>query len=273
MRIRNITIMGVLCLLLTSFASSQEVVSNENDSSFELVVFPAQFFENKEQQAGEHHYFGGQTIYLPFVTNGSKPSVLKVELVQKAFSLTAQYETNAQVDLDANQIVIDLPIVKREVVFEMIIKQQDMTEKSWMDVVRVDIHVYPNDILKPMQEWAKEVQLRIKDREGVLTQVLEEKEIEYVDYRAAYPKKEDIKAVTIVVGDPDEKFLEEKTWHATESLIILRNKEGGLPKVLVRPIKTGMLIDSSVPTVGKLKNNPRNQKMLLETIRLSNTLN
>ncbi len=272
----------ILFLLVSaSFGTvASKVLAQSSDSSMSITVLPHQFFEASLSSQFEHHYFGGQKVYLPFIVNNAEDSAveLKAEITQLSFSLKAPYEGTLEIVSTVENrrklpfvkfTVINLPEVKRETAFELHYQIKQTNHDQWQDAGRIEIHVYPRDILKPLQDWSKNVQLRLQDREGVFAKFLEDNKIEFFDYRAALPKTENRRIVTIVVGDPGKNFLEKRQGYLNESIIILREESETIPEVLVQSYKTGILVDAHLKLVHRLSNDPQGQKMLLKIIRLS----
>ncbi len=116
------------------------------------------------------------------------------------------------------------------------------------------------------------MQLRLRDREGVFTKILEDNKIEFTYFSASLSKVKDQRIVTMVVGDPGKIFLEKRQGYLNESIIILREELETIPEVFVQSYKTGILVDVHLKLVHRLANDPQAQKMLVEIIQLTNTL-
>ncbi len=71
----------------------------------------------------------------------------------------------------------------------------------------------------------------------------------------------------------NKHFLEGRRGYPYETVVLLREEIDTVPNVLVQPYKTGALIDVHLELVNRLVNDPQCQKMLIEIIRLTNTLN
>lgn len=268
----------ILLLILTSRADVQSA-----DNLTAITILPQYLIDGFQDLQFEHHYFGGQKIRLPvIVANFKNVNVeLKAEITQLSFSLRAPYEIKPEILLTSEDkkklpynkfISLELPNVKRETVFELRYQMKPEKQDNWQEAGRVEIHVYPRDILKPLQTWAENIQLRINDSEGVFTQVLERNGIPFVDYRAGGPKTKNRHIVTIVTGTPGKHFLPDKQNHPNESIIILHEEINTIPNVMVQSFKTGMLIDVYLKFVKRLADDPQSQKMLVDIIRLTNTL-
>ncbi len=274
----------VSTILSTPYAQQISYPGGQStDSLTTITVLPQQFFDDFQDLQFEHHYFGGQKIHLPLIVNNVEnvDIELKAEITQLSFSLRAPHEIKPEIvpALEDKKklpykkfISIELPNVKRKTVFELHYQMTQEKQDNWQGTGRVEIHVYPRDILKPLQTWADNIQLRINDREGVFAQVLEGNGIPFVDYRAGIPKTKDRHIVTIVVGSPGKHFLRDKQNHPNESIIILREEITTIPNVMVQSYKTGMLIDVYLKFVKRLADDPQCQKMLVDIIRLTNTL-
>lgn len=263
--------------------ATSKLWAQSSDSLINIKVLPHQFFDGLQGSQFEHHYFGGQKVNIPFIINNVADDTveLKAEITQLSFSLKAQYEGILEIVSTAENrmeqpfikfTVINLPEVKRETAFELHYQIKQTNHDQWQEAGRIKIHVYPRDILKPLQGWSKNVQLRLKDREGVFTKILEDNKIEFTYSSAALLKAKDQRIVTMVVGDPGKNFLEKRKGHLNESIIILREELETIPKVLVQSYKTGILVDAHLKLVPRLANDPQVQKMLVEIIRSTNTL-
>lgn len=261
----------------------QEVLAQTPQESVSVKVLPHLLFEEVRKSQLEHHYFGGQKVYLPLFVNYFGEGVLQwqAEVIQLGFSLQVPHEIKPEIisalkkeeQLSCqNFAMIELPEVKRETTFEVHFQTKQESQEGWQDVAQVQIHVYPRDILKPLISWSEEIQLRIRDKEGIFSQFLEDHDILFVDSKAAVPKAKDQRIVTMVIGDPGERFLETRQGYPHESVVILRDEVDLIPKVLVQPYRTGMLIDAHLNFVDRLVHDPQSQKMLVEIIRLTSTL-
>jgi len=270
----------ISCILAVHISTAWSQVTHKSAT---IDVLPQHLLDEYKESQLEYHYFGGQKVYLPiiFKNEGKEELQLKAKMVQLSFSLQAPSEIKPEIlsSMDNKSILpgskltlLELPEVKREVLFELSFNISQKEKEDWSQVKRVKIHVYPRDILEPLQAWSKVVQLRLRDQEGVLASVLEDNEIEFVDYKAALPKEKGPKIVTIIVGDPGERFLENRQLHPNESIVILREEIETIPKVLVQPYKTATLVDAHLKLINRLANDPQSQKALMEIIKLTNPL-
>lgn len=267
----------VLLLAETNLLSAQEA----EDA---ISIFPLpQELNAVSQKEFEYHYFGGQEISLPLIIQdkGNDMVDLKVEANQVGFSMGVPHllepkiisHLKDKVHFSCNrEVFIELPDVKREIVFELIFKAKVESEENWREAGRAKIHIYPMDILKPLQAWSERIQLRLDDREGNLANFFNRNKITYVDSKAAIPLKEDQKIVTVIVRDISKEVLQSREDYPNETVIIFREKKEGLPKIMVRPFQKGQLIDVSMSLIQDLANRPLQQTMLLDILRLSNTL-
>ncbi len=257
------------------------------EKSVAIDIVPQRLLDEYREAQPEYHYFGGQEVYLPIIINsvGKEWFQLKAEVEQLGFSLKAPYEIKPEIVSSSDTIdtksrlpnskltLLKLPNVKREVVFELSFSMTQKGRNGWKRIKRIKIHVYSRDILKPLQGWSKNVQLRLCDQEGVLAKVFEDNEIDFVDYRAATQKVQAQRIITIVVCASGKHFLEGRRGYYYETVVLLREEIDTVPNVLVQPYKTGALIDVHLELVNRLVNDPQCQKMLIEIIRLTNTLN
>ena len=221
------------------------------------------------QEETEYHYQGGQEIQLSFLIEypQEKPLELQGEVNQVGFSMQIPNILEVKIQETGRKsqriAIIDLPEVKRETVFELILKAKSEPESEWVESARAKIYIYPLDILKSLQEWSQGVQLRMDDREGNLKIFFDDHKVQYVDLKAALPLKEDQKIVTIIVADLSPAVLQDRQSHPDETLIIFREQKKSLPKIVVRPFRKGQLIDVSMVLIKNLSTPPIEQKMFL----------
>ncbi len=282
MNIQKFLLISIFLVLLISNGWAQTT-----EKSVTIDILPQRFLDEYREPQPEYHYFGGQEVYVPIIINsaGKEGFQLKAEVEQIGFSLKAPYDIKPEIVSSSDTIVnnsrlpnskltfFKLPNVKREVVFELSFSMSKKGKDDWKHIKHIKLHVYPRELLKPLQVWSKNVQLRLCDQEGVLVKIFEENEIDFVDYRAATQKVQTQQIITIVVGASAKHFLEGRRGHPYETVILLREKIDTVPNVLVQPYKTGTLIDVHLELINHLTNDPQYQKMLIEIISLTNTLN
>jgi len=271
---------AIIVLIILSFVSGADRLYAQEDKKNSIEFLPQQVMDQVGGEVAEFHYIGGQKVVIPFwvYTSDNRTLILTAEATQLGYSLQAPYGIKAEITPasdEKNSVVrhlsLMLPEVKRETNFEVVLKRNEKENPE--DLGRFKMVVYPQDMLKPLKQWAKEHQVRLKDRQWILAEVFEKNEIEFVDDRAALPKTKERPVVTIIVGEPEEDFLEKPPGFWEGSIIILREGYSSIPKVTVRPIKTGTLVDVELEVVKDLTQNPRHQKAFLDIVRLTKTFN
>jgi hypothetical protein len=267
-------VLGVLLLLISPTPLyAQEV------KSITVEFLEQSTTDQQHEDVKEFHYLGGQEVVIPFLLHSSisKSPTLKAEAAQVGYSMRTPYEMNAKItESDSStssfkkDLSLVLPEVKRETKFEVVISIEG-AESS--EVGRINIVLYPTDILEPLSEWSKNYQIRLKDSKWLLAELFEKNDIEFIDFKASFPKTEKRPVVLIIVGEPGERFLEDRLRAANESIIILREEYEIFPKVTVQAIEGGTLVDVELKIVDTLSNNPMHQKTFLEIVKLTNTFN
>ena len=201
---RKSTMIG---FLLMSLMSSAAYAQSENPS---VYILPYAQMQKAEPQTPEYHFFGGSKIVLPFLIRHVVGSIadVRVESSQMAAALEAPYDLQARlvspVKKEAfspcnNLVSLNLPAVNRETAFELKFQIQLTPEGSWQEAGSAILHIYPANILEPLKQWSKKVQLRLDDSQKILGPRLEEQGITFVDVKAAQSLDPKTPVVTIMI--------------------------------------------------------------------------
>ena len=243
------------------------------------VTLEDSFYQTQES---EHvvHSFGGQEIKLPIeVQTSSREQInLKAKLTQVTFSLTAQHNIVPEISLPLEQengaranreVKLELPTVQRETDFQLSFQAQTESQDLWSEAGIVQIRVYPKDLLAPLKNWSRKVQLRLDDREGILEYLLATQEVAFVDSRAQMKKLEGVPVVTMIVKNTQKVLLPRRPLAPHNSIIVFNEQVENVPKVVVTPFGTGRLIQVDLQIIKRLSEDPRAQKQFMEIIQLA----
>lgn len=244
-----------------------------------VVTLKESFYETQESERVVHS-FGGQEITLPIaVQTSSREQInLKAKLTQVTFSLTAQHNIVPEISLPLEQenraradreVKLELPTVQRETDFQLSFQAQTESQDLWSEAGIVQIRVYPKDLLAPLKNWSRKVQLRLDDREGILEYLLATQEVAFVDSRAQMEKLEGVPVVTMIVKNTQKVSLPRRPLAPHNSIIVFNEHVENVPKVVVTPLGTGRLIQVDLHIIKRLLEDPRAQKQFLEIIQLA----
>ena len=217
-------------------------------------------------------------LLAPLKNWSRKDSNLKAKLTQVTFSLTAQHNIVPEISLPLEQenraradreVKLELPTVQRETDFQLSFQAQTESQDLWSEAGIVQIRVYPKDLLAPLKNWSRKVQLRLDDREGILEYLLATQEVAFVDSRAQMKKLEGVPVVTMIVKNTQKVLLPRRPLAPHNSIIVFNEQVENVPKVVVTPFGTGRLIQVDLQIIKRLSEDPRAQKQFLEIIQLA----
>ena len=229
--------------------------------------------------SAEIHRFGGQEIALTLVveTASLEKVGLQASLSQFTFSLAAKHQSPPRISEsregyrgDERELTLQLPAVARETDFQLRFQAKVASQAEWSPAGTIRIRVYPRDLLAPLKKWARRVQLRLDDRQGVLTQWLADGDVAFVDSRSALEKRAGIPTVTMIVTNGGNVLLPGLGRDLGHTIIVFTEQIGNLPKVVSIPQGSGRLIKVDLPIIQDLADDPRRQKQFLEIIGLAN---
>lgn len=227
------------------------------------------------------HYFSGQKIELPLIIHGLPQTT--VDLEAKFYHVTTS--TAAQVGetltlfadkrIDSGGILQEtfstvLPEIKRESTLQLQFLAKSGSQEKWFPAGKIIMKVYPDNLLDPMREWAKDLELRVEDRAGKLKQFLDSQKIAYMESQAVSLR--DLiqpKVVLKTTSFNEEEIAREPFPEEKEVVVYFTEMHSDLPLIFVdRKENYGVKIIVRMKLIDDFNIDPRAQITFLDIIAL-----
>lgn len=229
----------------------------------------------KLDAAKVHHVFGGQTVNFILSVYGpaGEKFEIKADLIQGATSIVAPIQKDIPVvsDLDFSRSVcqkvdfpVTMPAVERSSTFYLRYRFRSAGEKKWRNAGNVDIRVYPPDILKPVQEFAKKNTLYLYGENETLSRFFPAKEIKVEDMRDNFPKAEKQPCLIFAEYLDNDWFKLPKELPDNQVVIVFYPASKKLPKLIIKQLGKGTMIEVKMELLSRLMQDPEAQESFME---------
>jgi hypothetical protein len=219
-------------------------------------------------------FFGGRTVSVPVpLTPPIDDSlVLRARLFQLTAALASPIGDALELPVAqaggagawAPRLDILLPHVSRESHLELRLQVRRGAEGEWHDAGRVALRVYPDDLLEPLRDWAREHTLRLVDDRGELADFLRHHDIDF-RARGDAPRPGTGPQITLYAGKAARR---QRSGDKPGAAVIFRERELGVPHVLVDERGNQPVVSVEMALVARLDSDPRAQQTLIQIFEL-----
>lgn len=174
--------------------------------------------------------------------------------------------TKSKLDFTQNPIKLGLhfktPKVKRESQFKWEFTSCD-TDKQCQVIGGFDFSVVAEDLLQPIQHWAKKHMLYVYDKSNILQSFLDKNSIEYIETKRLVKKDE--RLISLIVAAKQDRDIDSLLPVAdSQAVIVFYQYPNELPVIIDRTLNDKPLIEVHMPIVETLESDAAAQKMLLK---------
>lgn len=186
---------------------------------------------------GPFHHFGGQSLTLPIKMPACEN--FRAQLYTTTGAMEAPVGDPVMGDC-ASPVALQLPTVK--VKTSLTLEVETATGGDFKPVGSALIHVYPADVLLPLQNWAQNNVLFVADSDGKLEKFFDDAKIPFAVHR--------------------QKQMKPPTAHvlAGQGEILFEEEADGLPKIVIE----GQSIRIKMPFLDRLASDPSFQYELVQ---------
>jgi hypothetical protein len=223
--------------------------------------------------------FGEQTINVSLAISGNAKEGIEIQadLFQTgAGNITAPIKKDIPVvsDLDFSrreqyQIAfrLQLPIVERASDFYL--RFRSSSEKKWQTIGSVNMRLYPDDILKPIQAFAEKNRVYLYGDNAILKSLLKDKRIQFEDRKDSFPKEETTPCLILAEYSEKEWFRVPKELPSNQAVMVFYPPPNGLPRTIVKQSGKGILIEVKMSLLDELATDPEAQEYFVELMNLA----
>ena len=225
--------------------------------------------------------FGGQTIRVSLVVYGDPKEriAIQADLFQTASgSLAAPIKKDIPVasDLDLSHSVqntiaflLQLPKVERTGDFCLRYNFRLASEEKWQHAGSVNMSIYPDDILKPVQTFAEKNRLYLYGEGSHLKSFLKDKNIHFEDMKDSFPKSVIHPCLILAEHIDKDWFALPKELPSNQAVVVFYPPTDSLPRILIKQAGQGILIEVKMSLLDELATNPEAHELFEEIIDLA----
>jgi hypothetical protein len=225
--------------------------------------------------------FGGQTINVFLVVYGNPKERIAVQadLFQTASgNLAAPVKKDIPVvsDLDLSQSMqypiafpLQLPKVERAGDYYLRYSCRLASEEKWLTADSVNMRIYPDDIVKPVQAFAEKNRVYFYGENLKLKSFFKSKNIRFEDTKDSFPKSEINPGLILAEYIDRDWFALPKELPSNQAVVVFYPPADSLPRVLVKQAGEGILIEVKMSLLNELATNPEAQELFGEIIDLA----
>jgi hypothetical protein len=225
--------------------------------------------------------FGGQAFEVSLIVYGNSKERISIQadLFQTASgNLAAPVKKDIPVasDLDFSrsaqrQVVFPLllPPVERVSDLHLRYRFRSSSEEKWQNIGSVNLRVYPDDILKPVQAFAEKNHIYLYGENAILKLFLKNKGIRFEDRKDRFPKEETSPCLVLAEYIDKDWFALPKELPSNQAVVVFYQPHDNLPRTIVKQAGKGILIEVKMSLLDELAMNPEAQEFFGEIIDLA----
>jgi hypothetical protein len=222
--------------------------------------------------------FGGQTINVSLVVYGNPKERIDIQadLFQTASGNIAtpvkkDIPVASKLDFSRREqyqiaFLLQLPIVERASDFYLRCRFRSSSEAQWQNIGSVNIRIYPDDILKPIQAFAEKNHIYLYGEGSILKSFLKDKEIRFEDRKDSFPKAESNPGLILAEYIDKDWFALPKELPFNQAVVVFYPSQDNLPRTIVKQAGKGILIEVKMNLLDELATNPEAQEFFGEII-------
>jgi hypothetical protein len=226
-------------------------------------------------------FFGGQTINVSLVVYGNPKERIDIQadLFQTASgNIAAPIKKDIPVasDLDFSRreqyqiaFLLQLPIVERASDFYLRCRFRSASEAQWQNIGSVNMRVYPDDILRPIQAFAEKSLIYLYGDNAILKSFLKDKGIRFEDRKDSFPIAESNPGLILAEYIDKDWFALPKELPSNQAVVVFYPPHDSLPRTMVKQAGKGILIEVKMSLLDELATNPEAQEFFGEIIDLA----
>jgi hypothetical protein len=225
--------------------------------------------------------FGGQPTNVSFVVYGDAKERIDIQadLFQSASGNIAtpiKKDIPVVSDLDFSRreqyqiaFLLQLPIVERASDFYLRCRFRSSSEAQWQNIGSVNIRIYPDDILKPVQALAEKNRIYLYGEGSILRSFLKDKEIRFEDRKDSFPKAEGNPGLILAEYIDKDWFALPKELPSNQAVVVFYPSHNNLPRIIVKQAGKGIQIEVKMSLLDELATNPEAQEFFGEIIDIA----
>ena len=225
--------------------------------------------------------FGGQTISVSLVVYGDPKERISIQadLFQTAsgnFAAPVKKAIPIASDLDLSRSVqypiaflLQLPKVERASDFYLCYSYRLDSEEKWENAGSVNMRVYPDDILKPIQSFAEKNRIYLYGENSILRSFFKYKNIRFEDIKDSFPKPEINPGLILAEYIDEDWFALPKELPSDQAVVVFYPPTDRLPRIMVKQASHGILLEVKMDLLDELTTNPEAQELFEEIIDLA----
>ncbi len=229
----------------------------------------------------EWKVFGGQTIRVALVVYGNPKEriAIQADLFQTAsgnFAAPIKKDIPVASDLNLSGSVpcpiaffLQLPKVERAGDFYLRYSFRFASEAKWQKAGSVNMRIYPDDILKPVQAFAEKNRVYLYGEGFILKSILKDKNIRFEDMKDRFPKSEINPALILAEYIDKDWFALPKELPSNQAVVVFYPPADSLPRIMVKQAGHGILLEVKMSLLDELSTNPEAQELFGEIIDLA----
>jgi hypothetical protein len=224
---------------------------------------------------------GGQTTQVSLVVSGSEKERIDIQadLFQTAsgnIGATIKKDIPVASDLDFSRreqyqiaFLLQLPIVERASDFYLRCHFRSASEEKWQTLSSVNIRIYPDDLLRPVQAFAEKNLIYLYGEGSILKSFLKDKDIRFEDRNDSFPKAEINPGLILAEYIDKDWFAIPKELPSNQTVVVFYPPYDNLPRTIVKQAGKGILIEVKMSLLDELATNPEAQEFFGEIIDLA----
>jgi len=161
---------------------------------------------------------------------------------------------------------VAIPPVERESRFEVVVLMRAHPNGDWRRIGSLSLRAYPNDLLKPLKQWAEQRPLRLQDPSGKLERFLTAQGISFLDLNARSLEKSEGRVITLLVDGSDDLVVAKSRARRGEAVVVFRERAVAFPRIERTRWQGGALLIVELELLDRLAVDPQAQKLLLEIV-------
>jgi len=247
-------------ILIAALLAWSPALSAESSASLVLVT-------SRPNPNAPYRFFGGRTVTLPLLIRAPVPAglTIRAELVQLTSRLAVPAVDEIKVPLSGRPTVeggteldlaVALPAVNRETDFELRFRSSGPGDRAPKAAGRIPLRVYPNDLMRPVREWAQSHPIRVEDDGGSVVEFFTQQGIGITD-------KPEPRTISVYAGP---RALQKQTrvpLRDGETVILLSERETDTPHFVIDRTGRGTTVWVEMRLLDRLAADPLAQKTLL----------
>jgi hypothetical protein len=225
--------------------------------------------------------FGGQAIQVSLVVcgNAKERIDIRADLFQTGSgNIGAPIKKDIPVASDLDflrreqyQIAfpLQLPIVEQASDFYLRCHFRSASGEKWQALGSVNIRIYPDDILRPVQAFAERNRIYLYGEGSILKSFLKDKDIRFEDRKDSFPKAENNPGLILAEYIDKDWFAIPKELASNQAVVVFYPPPDNLPRTIVKQAGKGILIEVKMSLLDDLATNPEAQEFFGEIIDLA----